>query len=69
MGTTAQSYNTQLTAQTAVMGQADSALQSQTGVSINEELTNMVMYQNAYTAAAKFESTISDALQTLISDL
>jgi flagellar hook-associated protein 1 FlgK len=69
MGTTAQSYNTQLTAQTSVMTQADTALTSQTGVNINEELTNMVMYQNAYTATAKFESTVSDTLETLISDL
>jgi len=45
----------------------NSALQSATGVNTDQELTNMVMYQNAYDASAKFISTVDSLLQSLIS--
>ncbi len=36
------------------------------GVSLNEEMTNMVKYQHAYTAAAKMISTLSEIYDTLV---
>ncbi len=60
------SVNSQLTAQQAVTTNVNAALQSATGVNTDEELTNMVMYQNAYDASAKFISTVDATLQSLV---
>jgi flagellar hook-associated protein 1 len=67
VGQATSSVNNQVTAQQAVTTNVNSALQSATGVNTDEELTNMVMYQNAYDASAKFISTVDDTLQSLIS--
>lgn len=40
-----------------------------TGVSTDEELTNMVKYQNAYNAASRYIQVVSDMLNTLVSSL
>jgi len=40
--------------------------QSLYGVSLDEEMTNMIAYQHAYAAAARLMSTLDDMLQTLI---
>ena len=39
---------------------------SQAGVNTDEEMTNMVEYQKAYEASAKFVTTIDSMLETLI---
>ena len=39
---------------------------SETGVSMDEELTDMITYQNAYNAAAKYISTVDEMLATLL---
>ena len=44
----------------------DSARTSQAGVNTDEEMTNMVEYQKAYEASAKFISAIDSMLSTLI---
>ena len=44
----------------------DAARNSQAGVNTDEEMTNMVEYQKAYEASAKFISTLDDMLSTLI---
>lgn len=61
------SVNNQLTDQQTITTNVNSALQSATGVNTDQELTNMVMYQNAYDASAKFISTVDSLLQSLIS--
>jgi flagellar hook-associated protein 1 len=61
------SVNNQLTDQQTVTTNVNSALQSATGVNTDQEMTNMVMYQNAYEASAKFISTVDATLQSLIS--
>jgi flagellar hook-associated protein 1 FlgK len=38
----------------------------QSGVSLDEEMTNLVMYQHAYEAAARFLSAVDEMLDTLI---
>lgn len=60
------SVSNQLSSQQAVTTNVNSALQSATGVNMDEEMTNMVMYQNAYDASAKFITTVNATLQTLI---
>lgn len=39
------------------------------GVSSDEELTNMIMYQNAYNAASRYINVVSEMIETLISSL
>jgi flagellar hook-associated protein 1 FlgK len=61
------SVNNQVTDQQTITTNVQSALQSATGVNTDQELTNMVMYQNAYEASAKFISTVDQTLQSLLS--
>jgi flagellar hook-associated protein 1 FlgK len=44
----------------------DDARQAQSGVNIDEEMTNLIQYQHAYDAAARFMTTIDEMLDTLI---
>jgi flagellar hook-associated protein 1 FlgK len=67
IGEATASVNNQLTDQQTITTNVNSALQSATGVNTDQELTNMVMYQNAYEASAKFISTVDATLQSLIS--
>lgn len=61
--------------QTAINGAAnseaalmatDNRRQSVTGISIDEEMANLIKYQHAYSAAARFVSTTDELLDTLI---
>jgi flagellar hook-associated protein 1 len=49
--------------------QIDTQRQSISGVSIDEEMTNMVRYQQAYNAAAKYVSTVNEMLDKLINGM
>jgi flagellar hook-associated protein 1 FlgK len=66
IGQATSSVNNQYSAQQTVTTNVNSALQSATGVNTDEELTNMVLYQNAYDASAKFITTVQETLQSLI---
>jgi flagellar hook-associated protein 1 FlgK len=55
----ADSYNT-------ILQQLQNQKSSYAGVSTDEELTNVIKYQNAYNAAAKMISIANEMLQTLI---
>jgi flagellar hook-associated protein 1 FlgK len=66
-----------LASNTAAVGSASTAAdnfqssmsdeqQTVSGVSLDEEATNLIRYQNLYTAAAKFMSTMSDMLDVLM---
>ena len=44
----------------------DASRNSQAGVNTDEEMTNMVEYQKAYEASAKFVTAIDSMLETLI---
>lgn len=52
--------------QSAVTLQIDAARESVSGVSIDEEMTNMVAYQHGYEAAARLMTAIDEMLDTLI---
>jgi len=47
----------------------DNARLSVTGVSSDEELTNMIKYQNAYNASSRFINVVSEMLEYIISQL
>jgi flagellar hook-associated protein 1 len=49
--------------------QADMQRQSVSGVSIDEEMTNMIRYQQAYNAAAKYVSAVNEMLDKLINGI
>jgi flagellar hook-associated protein 1 FlgK len=52
--------------QEIITKQVDSRRTSVSGVSIDEEMANLVRYQHAYNAAAKMVSTMSEIYNTLI---
>jgi flagellar hook-associated protein 1 FlgK len=66
LGVQAQSNQRRTEAQYAVAGRVDDARESVSGVSLDEEMTNLVAFQHAYSAAAKYISAIDSTLDTLI---
>ncbi|GHV92384.1 flagellar hook protein FlgK [Spirochaetia bacterium] len=55
-----------LETQNLVMKQLNELRQSISGVSIDEELANMIKYQHGYNAAARFITTVNSMLDTII---
>ncbi|SEO78080.1 flagellar hook-associated protein FlgK [Trujillonella endophytica] len=55
-----------LAVQTVVRDQVDAARESVSGVNLDEEMTNMMSFQHAYSAAARMVTAIDEALETLI---
>ena len=55
-----------LEVQQVVSVQVDAARESVSGVNLDEEMTNMLSFQHAYSAAARMVSAIDQALDTLI---
>lgn len=66
IGSITENVNTQVSAQTAVANQAQSALQSATGVNLDAELTNLMNFQSNYQASAKLLTVIDATMQSLI---
>jgi flagellar hook-associated protein 1 FlgK len=66
IGIQAQTINRRADAQQVISDDATAAEEAESGVSLDEEMTNMLMYQRAYEAAAKVISTVDDTLDTLI---
>jgi flagellar hook-associated protein 1 FlgK len=52
-----------------MMGQVDNRRQSVSGVSLDEEMTNMVKFQQAYNAAARYVTTIDEVLDRVINGM
>lgn len=65
-GSTADSY---CDTQSSLLAQIDSQRQSISGVSLDEEMANMIMFQNAYSASARVLSTIDGLVGDLIQEL
>ncbi len=55
-----------LQVQTVVRDQVDAAREAVSGVNLDEEMTHMLSYQHAYSAAARMITAIDEALDTLI---
>jgi flagellar hook-associated protein 1 FlgK len=66
IGAQAQQVNTAQTAQTAVNTQAKTAVQSTSGVNLDEEAANLMQWQQAYQAAAQVLTVANSLFTTLI---
>jgi flagellar hook-associated protein 1 FlgK len=66
LGSQAQQINTAQTAQTAINTQASNAVQSASGVNLDEEAANLLKWQQAYQAAAQALSVGNSLFTTLI---
>ena len=67
VGTTAQNATNQATTTQALTGAVQTQRESVSGVSLDEEMSNLISYQQGYEASAKAMSTMNDMIQTLIS--
>lgn len=66
LGATAASVNQRAGVQSTLMDNADAAVAAVSGVSLDEEMTNMITYQRGFEAAARVLSTVDSMLDTLI---
>lgn len=67
LGQQASSFSTASTAADALQTQANSQLSSAQGVNLDQELTNLTMYQQAYNASARLIQAAKDMSDTLLS--
>ncbi len=67
--TKSQSYERQWTYRNDLMVQLDSKRQELSGVSLDEELANLLKFQHAYNAAAKAISTVDSMLDKIINGM
>jgi flagellar hook-associated protein 1 len=66
LGVEAATATNNLVTQSVISTQVDSSRESVSGVSIDEEMTNMLQFQHAYSAAARLVTTIDETLDVLI---
>lgn len=66
VGSHAQEGNVYFNYQSSMLSQMESYREEVSGVSLDEEMVNLVKFQNAYNASAKMISTVDELLQTLI---
>jgi flagellar hook-associated protein 1 FlgK len=66
LGVEASVATSNLQTQTVISSQVDASSESVSGVSIDEEMTNMLQFQHAYSAAARMITTIDETLDVLI---
>jgi flagellar hook-associated protein 1 FlgK len=66
MGVTVQSLERAISVQDAVVSTTDSAVEADAGVNLDEEMTNMLLYQRAYQASARVITTMDEMLDTLV---
>jgi flagellar hook-associated protein 1 FlgK len=55
--------------QLALLSQIDNSRESLSGVSLDEEMANMIQFQHAYEAAARVVSVMDSALNTVINEM
>jgi flagellar hook-associated protein 1 FlgK len=66
VGAESQAADWNLTAQESIVAQLSMQRESVSGVSLDEELANMIKFQRAYQAAAKLISTADEMMQTIL---
>lgn len=66
LGVAAQSAARRVDIQDGVKQQVDDALTAQSGVNLDEEMTNMLTYQRAFEAASRVMNVVDSTLDTLI---
>lgn len=66
IGVESQAASNMVENQETLISQLESKRQSISGVSLDEEMTNMIKFQHAYNAASRFITTIDEQLDTII---
>jgi len=66
LGAETQTINRRVEIQGASLAAVNQAREAEAGVNLDEEMVNMVVHQQAYHAAARFMTTIDEALEQLI---
>jgi flagellar hook-associated protein 1 FlgK len=66
LGIASSNASLRATTQNNVTNQVDDARESTTGVSVDEEMTNLVTYQRAYEASGRVLTAVDQLLDTLI---
>lgn len=66
LGVAAQSSYRRAEIQQSITDDVDASRTAQSGVNLDEEMTNLIQYQRAYEAAAKVMTTIDQTLEALI---
>ncbi|MGC9257341.1 flagellar hook-associated protein FlgK [Desulfurella sp.] len=66
IGSLAKSNQNILNSQNSMVGQTQSMVQSQEGVSLDQEAANLIKYQMAYQASAQFIAIVNQMTQSLI---
>ena len=66
IGVEAQAVNRRADIQYEITRQVDAARDAQSGVNLDEEMTNMLSYQRAYEAAARFLTAVDQMLDRLV---
>ena len=69
LGVKAQEADRQENNQSSLLNELENSRQSVSGVSLDEELANLIQYQHAYSANAKIISTIDELLDVVINGL
>jgi flagellar hook-associated protein 1 FlgK len=69
LGVESQTGTRRVEIQAGITDQIDTARQASSGVDVDEEMTNMLMFQHAYDAAARLLSTMDGNLDTLINHM
>jgi len=69
LGVESQTATRRVEIQAGITDQIDTAREASSGVDVDEEMTNMLMFQHAYDAAARLLSTMDANLDTLINHM
>lgn len=69
LGQAVDTANTEVTDQTNVQTIVTNQRQSVSGVSIDQEMSNLMTYQSAYQASSEMLSVVSNLIDTLVSDV
>ncbi|HLS91062.1 MAG TPA: flagellar basal body rod C-terminal domain-containing protein, partial [Limnochordia bacterium] len=66
LGVKSQMATSMLAHQDVLIGHLERLRASVSGVSIDEEMTNLIQYQHAYAAAARLITTVDEAIEMII---
>lgn len=69
IGVQSQEAQRMVTNQDQLIGELEDKRQSLSGVSLDEEMTNMIQYQHAYNAASRLITTIDEELNQIINQM
>ena len=69
LGVQAQEADRQATNQKDIVTQIDSSRRSVSGVSLDEEMSELIKFQHSYAAAARFMTTIDQTLDKIINGM